>query len=55
MLISFVDTQREVENIFHMSGTFERMHRKIYVGAEERIMPLTGENLSPLPRIFSDI
>jgi hypothetical protein len=28
MLISFVDAQREVENIFHMSGTFEHMRRK---------------------------
>jgi len=55
MPISFVDTQREVGHIFHMSGTFERMRNKIYVCAEIRIVPLTGQTHFPLPRIFSDI
>jgi hypothetical protein len=49
MLISFVDTLREVGNIFHMSCTFERMHRKIYACAEMRIVPLNGETRFHLP------
>lgn len=55
MLISFVDTQSEVGNIFPMSGKFERMRWKIYVCPEMRIVPLTGETHLPLSRIFSDI
>jgi len=55
MFVSFVDTQREVENTFHMSGTFESMRRKIYVCAEMRIVPLTRETHFPLPWIFSDV
>jgi hypothetical protein len=55
MLTSFVDTQREVGNIFHTSGTFEHMRRKIYVCAEMRIVTLTGETHFPLSWIFGDI
>jgi len=38
-----------------MPGTFDRMRGKIYVCAEMRIVPLTGETHFPLPWIFSDI